>query len=69
MAGRFMAAEAIILRLISLISIIVFSNVVSGWNFDSLIILFILICSRLLSHKVIADRFLATEAILLDYNI
>ena len=62
-ADRFVSMEVILLKLLALISLIVFSNFGSGSNFDTSIMLFILRCSILPSIKLIADGFMAAEAI------
>ena len=49
----FMVAEAIIFRWLSLISLILFYNVVPGTNFSTLILLFILSGSKFLSNDVV----------------
>ena len=58
-ADRFMEAEVIIFRWLYLISLIIFSNVSSGSNFSTSILLFILICYKFSSNKVIDDIFMS----------
>ena len=65
-SDRFMATEEIIFRWLSLISWIVYKNFGSGSNFDTSMLLFILSCLKFSPNKVIADRFMAAEAILSD---
>ena len=50
-----MSMEVILFKLLDLISLIVFSNVGSGSNFATSILLFILSCSKFASNNVIDD--------------
>ena len=59
-----MVVKTIIFRWLSLILLVVFANVGSGFNFATSILLFILRCLKWLSNKVIADRFMVVEVIL-----
>ena len=63
-SDRILAAEAIISRWLSLISLIVFSDVGSGSNFYASNLLFILSGSKFSSKGVIYDKLMAAEAIL-----
>ena len=63
-ADKLISMEVILFQILALVSLIVFSNVVSGSNFPVSNLLFILSGSKLLSKDLIADRFMTEEAIL-----
>ena len=62
-ADKLMSMEVILLKVLDLISLIVFSKVGSSFCFAASNMLFILSRSILLSKDVIYDRFMAVEAI------
>ena len=68
-ADIFMVVEAILFRLLSLISLIVFSNVVSGSYFSTSILMFILGGSKLSSKDVVILEIRSCDWILTDISL